>query len=367
MTEAFRYLHKQRIDFTRRANNGDCLANPAVPWAQGVEIERALKQVPAPAARCRGNGGANSHPGASRRLIKRLTLPHACAQTKTYWQLFLRRETEVCPQNVLWASMQGEMSISPAGKWSLTDKVDFLLSFLEVFKVIDTGACQNGSDSVFLDSRNWCRGIRIQKHRSEATLGRVRYYTKSNKSTSNMKHKGHMEYSRGSIRGRLHILPALSWGQVKLLGGFLLFPSSAYWFVPWRVRAGGEYWCLLRFVWKFFLQTSKSDPIRADWMLWPSQGGCWPLQSKTSSILPPFQETPEPQNATMRSRWLQKLKCSGPDAVCWHYELYVWHLEAEKRFLKWRWKSHTSLCWIKSTFWPPRPSSDFNPAAAGGG
>lgn len=39
-------MHKQRIDFTRRANNGDCLANPAVPWAQGVEIERALKQVP---------------------------------------------------------------------------------------------------------------------------------------------------------------------------------------------------------------------------------------------------------------------------------------------------------------------------------
>uniref|UniRef100_A0A6Q2Y6A3 Glutamate receptor n=1 Tax=Esox lucius TaxID=8010 RepID=A0A6Q2Y6A3_ESOLU len=29
----------------RRGNNGDCLANPAVPWAQGVEIERALKQV----------------------------------------------------------------------------------------------------------------------------------------------------------------------------------------------------------------------------------------------------------------------------------------------------------------------------------
>lgn len=47
MTEAFRYLHKQRIDFTRRANTGDCLANPAVPWAQGVEIERALKQVTA--------------------------------------------------------------------------------------------------------------------------------------------------------------------------------------------------------------------------------------------------------------------------------------------------------------------------------
>lgn len=45
MTEAFRYLHKQRIDISRRGNNGDCLANPAVPWAQGVEIERALKQV----------------------------------------------------------------------------------------------------------------------------------------------------------------------------------------------------------------------------------------------------------------------------------------------------------------------------------
>uniref|UniRef100_A0A8C9VML5 Glutamate receptor n=1 Tax=Scleropages formosus TaxID=113540 RepID=A0A8C9VML5_SCLFO len=45
MTEAFRYLHKQRIDISRRGNNGDCLANPAVPWAQGLEIERALKQV----------------------------------------------------------------------------------------------------------------------------------------------------------------------------------------------------------------------------------------------------------------------------------------------------------------------------------
>jgi len=30
---------------SRRGNSGDCLANPAVPWAQGVEIERALKQV----------------------------------------------------------------------------------------------------------------------------------------------------------------------------------------------------------------------------------------------------------------------------------------------------------------------------------
>ncbi|KAF0037941.1 hypothetical protein F2P81_010815 [Scophthalmus maximus] len=49
MTEAFRFLHKQRIDMSRRGNNGDCLANPAVPWAQGVEIERALKQITAKA------------------------------------------------------------------------------------------------------------------------------------------------------------------------------------------------------------------------------------------------------------------------------------------------------------------------------
>ncbi|KAM7393484.1 hypothetical protein PAMP_020350 [Pampus punctatissimus] len=45
MTEAFRFLHKQRIDMSRRGNSGDCLANPAVPWTQGVEIERALKQI----------------------------------------------------------------------------------------------------------------------------------------------------------------------------------------------------------------------------------------------------------------------------------------------------------------------------------
>uniref|UniRef100_A0A8D0GDU3 Glutamate receptor n=1 Tax=Sphenodon punctatus TaxID=8508 RepID=A0A8D0GDU3_SPHPU len=45
MTEAFRNLRKQRIEISRRGNAGDCLANPAVPWAHGVEIERALKQV----------------------------------------------------------------------------------------------------------------------------------------------------------------------------------------------------------------------------------------------------------------------------------------------------------------------------------
>uniref|UniRef100_A0A803VZ53 Glutamate receptor n=1 Tax=Ficedula albicollis TaxID=59894 RepID=A0A803VZ53_FICAL len=45
MTEAFRNLRKQRIEISRRGNAGDCLANPAVPWGHGVEIERALKQV----------------------------------------------------------------------------------------------------------------------------------------------------------------------------------------------------------------------------------------------------------------------------------------------------------------------------------
>ncbi|XP_040274520.1 glutamate receptor 2 isoform X2 [Bufo bufo] len=45
MTEAFRTLRKQRIELSRRGNAGDCLANPAVPWGHGVEIERALKQV----------------------------------------------------------------------------------------------------------------------------------------------------------------------------------------------------------------------------------------------------------------------------------------------------------------------------------
>uniref|UniRef100_A0A994J4G8 Glutamate receptor n=1 Tax=Homo sapiens TaxID=9606 RepID=A0A994J4G8_HUMAN len=45
MTEAFRNLRKQRIEISRRGNAGDCLANPAVPWGQGVEIERALKQA----------------------------------------------------------------------------------------------------------------------------------------------------------------------------------------------------------------------------------------------------------------------------------------------------------------------------------
>ncbi|XP_060102580.1 glutamate receptor 2 isoform X1 [Heteronotia binoei] len=45
MTEAFRNLREQRIEISRRGNAGDCLANPAVPWSHGVEIERALKQV----------------------------------------------------------------------------------------------------------------------------------------------------------------------------------------------------------------------------------------------------------------------------------------------------------------------------------
>jgi len=33
------------VDVSRRGSAGDCLANPAVPWSQGIDIERALKMV----------------------------------------------------------------------------------------------------------------------------------------------------------------------------------------------------------------------------------------------------------------------------------------------------------------------------------
>ncbi|XP_069068077.1 glutamate receptor 3 isoform X2 [Pleurodeles waltl] len=45
IAEAFRHLRKQRVDVSRRGSGGDCLANPAVPWSQGIDIERALKMV----------------------------------------------------------------------------------------------------------------------------------------------------------------------------------------------------------------------------------------------------------------------------------------------------------------------------------
>ncbi|XP_072120188.1 glutamate receptor 1-like isoform X3 [Mobula birostris] len=45
LSEAFKYLRKTRIDIARRGNAGDCLANPAVPWGQGIDIQRALQQV----------------------------------------------------------------------------------------------------------------------------------------------------------------------------------------------------------------------------------------------------------------------------------------------------------------------------------
>ncbi|GCB62697.1 hypothetical protein scyTo_0007269, partial [Scyliorhinus torazame] len=44
LSEAFKYLRKTRIDISRRGNAGDCLANPAVPWGQGIDIQRALQQ-----------------------------------------------------------------------------------------------------------------------------------------------------------------------------------------------------------------------------------------------------------------------------------------------------------------------------------
>lgn len=45
MAETFRNLRKQKIDISRRGNAGDCLANPAAPWGQGIDMERTLKQV----------------------------------------------------------------------------------------------------------------------------------------------------------------------------------------------------------------------------------------------------------------------------------------------------------------------------------
>ncbi|KAI4872489.1 hypothetical protein NFI96_031798, partial [Prochilodus magdalenae] len=44
MAEAFRNLRRQKIDISRRGNAGDCLANPAAPWNQGIDMERTLKQ-----------------------------------------------------------------------------------------------------------------------------------------------------------------------------------------------------------------------------------------------------------------------------------------------------------------------------------
>uniref|UniRef100_A0A8C9U7F8 Glutamate receptor n=1 Tax=Scleropages formosus TaxID=113540 RepID=A0A8C9U7F8_SCLFO len=45
MAEAFRNLRRQKVDLSRRGNAGDCLANPAAPWNQGLDMERTLKQV----------------------------------------------------------------------------------------------------------------------------------------------------------------------------------------------------------------------------------------------------------------------------------------------------------------------------------
>lgn len=45
MAEAFRSLRRQKVDLSRRGNAGDCLANPAAPWNQGMDMERTLKQV----------------------------------------------------------------------------------------------------------------------------------------------------------------------------------------------------------------------------------------------------------------------------------------------------------------------------------
>uniref|UniRef100_A0A8C4NCY2 Uncharacterized protein n=1 Tax=Eptatretus burgeri TaxID=7764 RepID=A0A8C4NCY2_EPTBU len=45
LADAFRRLRLSNTDIMRRGVVPDCLENPAVPWNQGLEIERALKQV----------------------------------------------------------------------------------------------------------------------------------------------------------------------------------------------------------------------------------------------------------------------------------------------------------------------------------
>lgn len=57
IAEAFRYLRRQRVDVSRRGSAGDCLANPAVPWSQGIDIERALKMVKTTMGYWGGDGG----------------------------------------------------------------------------------------------------------------------------------------------------------------------------------------------------------------------------------------------------------------------------------------------------------------------
>lgn len=45
------------MDVSRRGSAGDCLANPAVPWSQGIDIERALKMVKTTMGYWGGDGG----------------------------------------------------------------------------------------------------------------------------------------------------------------------------------------------------------------------------------------------------------------------------------------------------------------------
>uniref|UniRef100_A0A8C4N456 Glutamate receptor n=1 Tax=Eptatretus burgeri TaxID=7764 RepID=A0A8C4N456_EPTBU len=45
LADAFRRLRLSNTDIMRRGVVPDCLENPAVPWNQGLEIERALKQL----------------------------------------------------------------------------------------------------------------------------------------------------------------------------------------------------------------------------------------------------------------------------------------------------------------------------------
>lgn len=79
MAEAFQSLRRQRIDISRRGNAGDCLANPAVPWGQGIDIQRALQQV---------RQAVPSHPSLWRQIGKLASSSRSMYQSEGYaWSL----------------------------------------------------------------------------------------------------------------------------------------------------------------------------------------------------------------------------------------------------------------------------------------
>uniref|UniRef100_A0A8B9SRJ5 Glutamate receptor n=1 Tax=Anas platyrhynchos TaxID=8839 RepID=A0A8B9SRJ5_ANAPL len=79
MAEAFQNLRRQRIDISRRGNAGDCLANPAVPWGQGIDIQRALQQD------CPGNVQFNEKGRRTNYTLHVIEMKHDGIRKIGYW------------------------------------------------------------------------------------------------------------------------------------------------------------------------------------------------------------------------------------------------------------------------------------------